>query len=185
MDKIACIGESDAVHCRMENLMEVAATERKIVISASRCVGKFPLKKMLSDLRAEVSNERWALTFHDNTGNIQIHSSAAAVEDELKEFRAEHPMFAVSVKPKPKTNARKPSGPPGLAPPISTSNTWAAFADEETEVSWPEVGSNGVTPLVMTRKVPFVSFEDSGESSYADWVSKHFEPKDSRRRPNI
>ena len=94
-------------------------------------------------------------------------------------------MFAVSVKPRLKTNAWKPSGPPGLAPPILTSNTLAAFADEETEVSWPEVGSNGVTPLVMTGKVPFVSFEDSGESSYADWVSKHFEPKDSRRRPNI
>jgi len=63
--------------------------------------------------------------------------------------------FAVSVKPKPKTNAWKPSGPPGLAPPIVTSNTRAAFADEET---WPEVGSNGVTPLVMTGKAPKANF---------------------------
>ena len=47
------------------------------------------------------------------------------------------------------------------------------------------IPSNGVTPLVMTTKVPFVSFEDSGESSYADWVGNQFEPKDSRRRPNI
>ena len=90
--------------------------------------------------------------------------------------------FAVSVKPKPKTNAWEPSGSPGLAPPILASNTRAAFADEETEVSWPEVGINGVTPLVMTGKVPFVSFEDSGESSYADWVGKHYEPKDSRAK---
>ena len=70
MVKIACIGESKVARCMMENLMEVAARERAIVISASRCVGKFPVKKMLSDLRAEGSNERWTLTFHDKTGNI-------------------------------------------------------------------------------------------------------------------
>ena len=91
--------------------------------------------------------------------------------------------FAASVKPTPKMNAWKPSGPPGLAPPpIVISKTRAAFADEETEVSWPEVGSNGVTPLVMKGEAPFVSFEDSGESSYADWVGKHYEPKDSRAK---
>ena len=96
MVKIACIGESKVVRCMMENLMEVAATERKIVISASRCVGKFPVKKMLSDLREEESNERWALTFHDNTGNIQIHSSTT-VRNELKEFLAELEVWYVEV----------------------------------------------------------------------------------------
>ena len=94
--EIECIGESKVVRCMMENLMEVAATERKIVISASRCVGKFPVKKMLSDLRAEESNERWTLTFHDNTGNIQIHSSTT-VRNELKEFLAELEVWYVEV----------------------------------------------------------------------------------------
>ena len=83
--KIACIGESKVVRCMMENLMEVVATERKIVISASRCVGKFPVKKMLSDLREEGRNERWTLTFHDNTGSTQIHCSTTVGKD-LKEF---------------------------------------------------------------------------------------------------
>ena len=58
MVKIACIGESQVVRSMMENLMEVAATEKKTVISASRYVGKFPAKKILSDLHAEESNER-------------------------------------------------------------------------------------------------------------------------------
>ena len=96
MVKIACIGESKVVRCMMENLMEVAATERKIVISASRCVGKFPVKKMLSDLREEESNERWTLTFHDNTGNTQIHCSTT-VGNELKEFLEELEKWYVEV----------------------------------------------------------------------------------------
>ena len=51
---------------------------------------------MLSDLREEESNERWTLTFHDNTGNIQIHSSTT-VRNELKEFLAELEVWYVEV----------------------------------------------------------------------------------------
>jgi len=68
--------------------------------------------------------------------------------------------FAVSEKPKPKTNAWKPSGPPGLAPPIVTSKTRAAFADEETEVSWPEVNVLSVPtePKDSRAKMPKANF---------------------------
>ena len=64
----------------------------------------------------------------------------------------------MSEKPKPKTNAWKPSGPPGLAPPIVTSKT--RFADEETEVSWPEVNALTVStePKDSRPKMPKANF---------------------------
>ena len=96
MVKIACKGESKVVRSMMENLVELAGEEREIVIWATRCVAKFPVKTLLSDLRAKEGNGRMTLTFHDNTGNIQIHSSAA-VEDELKEFLAELESWHVEV----------------------------------------------------------------------------------------
>jgi len=96
MVKIACTGESKVVRSMMESLAELAGKEGEIVISATRCVAKFPVKTLLSDLRAKEGNGRLTLTFHDNTGNIQIHSSAA-VEDELKEFLAELESWYVEV----------------------------------------------------------------------------------------
>jgi len=96
MVKIACKGESKVVRSMMEGMAELAGTEAEIVISETRCVAKFPVKTLLSDLRAKEGNGRMTLTFHDNTGNIQIHSSAA-VEDELKEFLAELESWYVEV----------------------------------------------------------------------------------------
>ena len=96
MVKIACTGESKVARSMMESLAELAGKEGEIVISATRCVAKFPAKTLLSDLRAKEGNGRLTLTFHDNTGNIQIHSSAA-VEDELKEFLAELESWYVEV----------------------------------------------------------------------------------------
>jgi len=96
MVNIACKGESKVVRSMMEGMAELAGTEAEIVISETRCVAKFPVKTLLSDLRAKEGNGRMTLTFHDNTGNIQIHSSAA-VEDELKEFLAELESWYVEV----------------------------------------------------------------------------------------
>ena len=96
MVKIACKGESKVARSMMESLAELAGKEGEIVISATRCVAKFPAKTLLNDLRARKGNGRLTLTFHDNTGKIQIRSSAA-VEDELKEFLAELESWHVEV----------------------------------------------------------------------------------------
>ena len=76
MVKIACKGESKVVRSMMESMAELAGTEAEIMISETRCVAKLPAKTLLCDLRAMEGNGRMTLTFHDNTGNIQIHSSA-------------------------------------------------------------------------------------------------------------
>ena len=96
MVKIACKGESKVARSMMEGMAELAGTDAEIVISETRCVAKFPVKTLLSDLRAKEGNGRMTLTFHDNTGNLKIHSSAA-VEDELKEFPAEPESWYVEV----------------------------------------------------------------------------------------
>ena len=59
-------------------------------------MAKFPATTLLSDLRAQEGNGRLTLTFHENTGNIQIHSSAV-VKDESKEFLAELETWYVEV----------------------------------------------------------------------------------------
>ena len=65
MVKIECIGESKVVRGMMESLAELTEKEGETFISATQCVAKFPVKTLLSDLRAEESNESWTLTFHD------------------------------------------------------------------------------------------------------------------------
>jgi hypothetical protein len=71
--------------------------------------------------------------------------------------------FAMSEKPKTKVNARQPRAPPGLAPQVVTSKTWAAFADVEEE-TWPEV--NAVTePKEPRKKMPKAIFSQLGRRS--------------------
>ena len=94
--KIERIGESKVVRCVMESLAELTEKEGETVISTTRCVAKFPVKTLLSVLRAKKGYGRLTLTFHENTGNVQIHSSAV-VEDESKEFLAELETWYVEV----------------------------------------------------------------------------------------
>ena len=96
MVKIACKGESKVVRSMMESLAELAEKEGETVIPATQCVAKFPVKTLLSVLRAKEGYGRLTLTFHENTGNIQIHSSAV-VKDESKEFLAELETWYVEV----------------------------------------------------------------------------------------
>ena len=94
--KIERIGESKVVRSMMKSLAELTETEGETVISTTQCVAKFPVKTLLSVLRAKEGYGRLTLTFHENTGNVQIHSSAV-VEDEPMEFLAELETWYVEV----------------------------------------------------------------------------------------
>ena len=51
--KIECIGESKVVRSMMEGMAELTEKEGETVISTTQCVAKFPVKTLLSVLRAQ------------------------------------------------------------------------------------------------------------------------------------